>query len=241
MAKNQRQRRPLQDETRQTKQTVRERAQASRRQRDRIEENRDRREQRRERARLRRQTVDSVRSPKEDVRTDRFDSRLTPVEDTFLGRPVGMPTELPVLIGERWGVDSGDQIVSTGTTTLVNWGVSSFTTERNGYPALLVSSNVFRIPAGLAGVWYVGYGATWSASSTAGSRIHTVRFVSDNPVILYHSFDGENQSGYVSTHYLFQEGDEFEATCFQDTGGDLTLLGGSVPQFTYLELIFKGK
>ena len=168
--KNQRQRRPLQDETRTGKKTVRERAQISKRQRDRIEENRDRREQRREDERLRRQTVDSVRSPKEDVRTDRFDSRLIPVEDTFLGRPVGSPTDLPVLIGERWALDTTNATVADTEETVV-WDTAVFTTERNGYPALYDGAGNFRIPAGLAGVWRITVQVKWSIASDVISTL----------------------------------------------------------------------
>jgi len=244
MAKNQRQRRPLQDEGRTEKATARERAQASRRQRDRIEENRDRREQRRERNRLRRQTVDSIRSPKEDIRVDRLDSRLMPVEDTFLGRPVGVPTDLPVLIGERWGANESNEGFSDGVEANVTWWVPTYTTERNGYPALLVGGSggdTFRIPAGLAGVWDIRYHVTWAATSSTGIRTHTVVLVEGDVIVAYMSFDGENTSGEVNTRYLFNEGDEFYTTANQNSGGSLDLLGASVPQFTYLELTFVGK
>ncbi len=244
MAKNQRQRRPLQDETRQSNQTARERRQASRRQRDRIEEQRDRREQRRERERLRRQTVDSIRSPKEDVRADRLDSRLVPIEDTFLGRPVGVPGELPVLIGERWGIHTSNQTFSTGVTGTLSWYVNTFTTERNGYPALLVGGSggtAFRIPAGLAGIWLITVNLTWAATSTAGTRSMDVEFTGGGAIIAYSAWDGESTSGTVSTHYLFQEGDEFQVDAVQDSGGNLDLIGADPPQFCYIELIFAGK
>lgn len=245
MAKNQRQRRPLQDDTRSAKQTVRERAQVSKRQRDRIEENRDRRERRRERQRLRRQQVDSIRSPKEDMRTERMDSRVIPVEDTFLGQPVGMPQELPVLIGERWGGVDTNQGISNSTETTLIWEIPTFTTERNGYPALGIGSSSqftnFRIPAGLAGVWHITLHVTWAATSFSGIRTTYIKFVGGSPIIAYNSWDGESTSGEVNTHYLFQEGDEFYASCQQDSGAALDVIGDSSGQFTYIELIFAGK
>ena len=212
MAKNQRQRRPLQDDTRSEKQTVRERTQVSKRQRDRIEENRDRREQRRERQRLRRQTVDSVRSPKEDVRTDRFDSRLVPIEDTFLGRPVGVPTDLPVVIGERWNLTGGQSLAPSTPETVV-FDSAVFTTERNGYPVIFTSDGKWRIPAGLGGIWNISTALSWpgaggetfivkvsvllNGSTTIASSQTTISF--DN--IFNH---------YLSATYNFQEADYFE-------------------------------
>lgn len=240
MAKNQRQRRPLQDDTRQNKQTVRERAQVSKRQRDRIEENRDRREQRRERNRSRRQIVDSVRSPKEDVRIDRMDSRLVPVEDTFLGRPVGVPSELPVLIGERWSLGASGQTISNNTEETIDFTLSKYTTERNGYPALYQGSGLWRIPAGLAGIWEVTFSCTWSALSVGGTRTIWLEYT-DNTVIAYSAFDGESQSGVVTTTWQFQEGDEFRFSGQQTSGADLDMLGSADQSFSYAILTFLGK
>jgi len=240
MAKNQRQRRPLQDEGRTEKKTARERAQASRRQRDRIEENRDRREQRRDRQRLRRQTVDSVRSPKEDVRTERFDSRLVPIEDTFLGRPVGMPTDLPVVIGERWYLGSNQSIPGNGTVTTVTHDTSVFTTERNGYPALYQGSGVFRIPAGLRGIWLITAAVHWSGQA-GGDRITYLEFTDNTDIawIFQDDNSGHALTQVLTTQYIFNEGDEFKLTVQQDSGSSINLAAGSQANWVFMWFIGK--
>jgi hypothetical protein len=224
MAKNQRQRRPLQDEGRTNKKTARERKQASRRQRDRIEENRDRREQRRERERLRRQTVDSIRSPKEDVRVERFDSRIVPVEDTFLGQPVGAPRELPVVIGERWDL-SANQTFAHSVTETILFDTPAFTTERNGYPAIYTaSSGTWRIPAGLAGIWAVPVIIRYDDNPISTPDL---RVVLNGATVIGRTRLGA-ASGDVSMSvrvvYEFQEADEFviDLTHFAGVNADIT-------------------
>jgi len=209
VAKNQRQRRPLQDEGRTNKKTARERAQASRRQRDRIEENRDRREQRRERDRLRRQTVDSIRSPKEDVRIDRLDSRLVPVEDTFLGQPVGVPRDLPVLIGERWDLGT-DQTVTAATWKPLEFGSAVFTTERNGYPAIYTASTFkWRVPAGLAGIWSMSVTLRYTTGAGGTPEIRFLLNGATAIATMRHPEADNAGSMTLSTVYNFMEADEF--------------------------------
>ena len=238
MAKNQRQRRPLQDDTRTAKQTVRERTQVSKRQRDRIEENRDRREQRRERNRLRRQTVDSVRSPKEDVRTDRFDSRLTPIEDTFLGRPVGTPTELPVLIGERWNL-ANNQLIADSTATVLVFDTAVFTTERNGYPALYTSADgVFRVPAGLAGIWSIWCQIQW-ASNTTGTRTSGLHLNGGSAVGEVVGPGTVDQSQLFNTVYILQESDTLQIKVTQNSGGSLNVLGNTPRSWVFAQFLGK--
>jgi hypothetical protein len=241
MAKNQRQRRPLQDEGRTEKKTARERAQASRRQRDRIEENRDRREQRRERNRLRRQTVDSVRSPKEDVRMDRFDSRLVPIEDTFLGRPVGSPTDLPVVIGERW-YRSTDQTISNNSETTLAFDAPTFVTERNGYPSLYQGSStgVWRVPAGLSGIWLLQVHLLWNCDG-AGNIDLAIEYTDDTRIGKDH-LETPSVGDYtqqISIVHQFSEGDEFKARVLQVTGTNLFLTGGA--NDSLMSAVFLGK
>ncbi len=242
MAKNQRQRRPLQDDTRNEKQTVRERAQVSKRQRDRIEENRDRREQRRERQRLRRQTVDSVRSPKEDVRTDRFDSRLVPIEETFLGRPVGSPTELPVLIGELWVFTTPASITATASSDVtIVFDTSKFTTERNGYPSIYnPSTGIWRIPSGLSGIWSIHAQAVWSSGSDSSDslkiQLNGATDIATNTIIS----DTSEHYQTISVIYQLQEADEFEIIAHDGGGADGSILSQNGID-TYAFVQFLGK
>lgn len=236
MANRRRRERPVQDEGRKDRKDSRQRNEQSRVQRERIERQRDRRERRREIRRAKRQQVDSVRSPKEDLRTERFESRLLPVEDSFLARPVGTPHELPVLIGERWGLDV-TEATADGVEESVPFDTPVFTTERNGYPALYDGVDTFRIPAGLAGIWRITTHLQWSIAANITTTTKVRKNATDTVASILNVTHATHAT-FLTAVALLSEADTIDVRVIgSGSVGEIT----GEPNQTYVFFEFLGK
>jgi hypothetical protein len=182
-----------------------------------------------------RATVDSVRGKGYGLRLPRLENRISPVEEGVLGRPYGIERGLPVFIGERWNRGT-NQTITTATTTEIQYGSKTFSSERLGYPLLYDSSTyTWTIPASLPGIWQISGLARFDSNAT-GFRYVRV-YLNDATVIYHYQLDAGDteQSLPIIVQDYFDEGDTFQVQVRQNSGGDLDLIGSSENVFLSVE------
>lgn len=195
--------------------------------------------ERRERRQERRDRIESIRGRHAELRLRRLRARLVSVDDSLLGTPLGIQEGLPTLIGERWNRMT-NQSIPDSTWTTIQYGNSSFTADAAGYSSIYDSStNVWRIPHGLAGVWRFNGNAAFDSNSTGGRQ---VRVLLNGSTTIYQFRLPAGGSGIVSLPIAFtyemSDTDYFVVQVQQNSGASLDLVGGR--EYVSLSVTFEG-
>jgi len=125
---------------------------------------------------------------------------------------------------------TNDQTFTNNTTTAITFASESFDTD--GYHSTTTNTDRITIPAGLGGKYLVILGVQWNNNAT-GYREMSVQ-KNGTTLVLKFAFPGFNVgNNYFSYSSILEisAGDYFNATAYQNSGGDLIMGGGEAASF----------
>ena len=123
---------------------------------------------------------------------------------------------------------SVNQTISNNTDTMIAWDVETF--DVGGYHDNATNNTRITIPSGKAGYYQINTTLSFSGNGT-GQRCITLAKNGTNRAYNLNIIRAVNAGGYTSVFYsdivYGAVADYFEISTFQDSGGDLNIIGNS--------------